>query len=113
MHQLIEGLSGVEVVAGDFVIVGFGDNEVDAHRNYDANVLAFVQRCEQSGVKLNANKMELRIPVPFIGHVATADGLRVDPRKVRAINAETDRCSCGSASARANPVFGEIPPTFV
>ena len=87
MHQLIEGLSGVEVVADDFVIVGFGDNEVDAHRSHDANLLAFIQRCEQSGVKLNANKMELRIPeVPFIGHVATADGLRVDPRKVRAIN---------------------------
>ena len=31
--------------------------------------------------------MQLRIPeVPFIGHVATADGLRVDPRKVRAMN---------------------------
>ena len=38
-------------------------------------------------MKLNANKMQLRIPeVQFIGHVATADGLRVDPRKVRAIN---------------------------
>ena len=36
---------------------------------------------------MNANKMQLHIPeVPFIGHVATADGLRVDPRKVRAIN---------------------------
>ena len=77
----------MEVVADNFVIVGFGDNEVDARRSHDANLLAFIQRCEQSGVKLNANKMQLRIPeVPFIGHVATADGLRVDPRKVRAIN---------------------------
>ena len=78
---------GVEVVAGDFVIVGFGDNEVDAHRSHDGNLLALIQRCEQSGVKLNANKMQLRIPeVPFICHIATADGLRVDPRKVREIN---------------------------
>ena len=38
-------------------------------------------------MKLNANKIELRISeVPIIDHVATADGLRVDPRKVRAIN---------------------------
>ena len=36
MHQLIEGLSGVEVVADDLVIVGFGDNEVDAYRSHDA-----------------------------------------------------------------------------
>ena len=87
IHQLIEGLSGVEVVADDLVIVGFGDNEVDAHRSHDANLLAVIQRCEQSGMKLNANKMQLRIPeVPFIGHLATADGLRVDRRKVRAIN---------------------------
>ena len=50
MHQLIEGLSGVEVVADDFVIVGFGDNEVDAHCSHDANLLASIQRCEQSGV---------------------------------------------------------------
>ena len=77
----------MEVVADDLVIVGFGDNEVDAHRSHDANLLAVIQRCEQSGVKLNANMMQLRIPeIPFIGHVATADGLQVDPRKVRAIN---------------------------
>ena len=43
MHQLIEGLSGVEVVADDFVIVGFGDNEVDAHCSHDANLLAVIQ----------------------------------------------------------------------
>ena len=54
MHQLIEGLSGVEIVADDFVIVGFGDNEVDAHRSHDANLLAFIQRCEQSSVKFTA-----------------------------------------------------------
>ena len=87
MHKLIEGLSDVEFVADGFVLVGFGDNEVDAHHRRGANVLAFIHRCQQSGVKFNANRMQLRIPeVPFIGHVATADGLRVDPRKVRAIN---------------------------
>ena len=26
MHQLVEGLSGVEVIADDFVVVGFGDS---------------------------------------------------------------------------------------
>ena len=83
MHQPIEGLSGVDVVADDFAIVGFGDNEVDAHRSHDERICwpSF------SDVKLNAHKMQLRIPeVTFIGHVATADRLRVDPRKVRAIN---------------------------
>ena len=26
MHELIEGLSGVEVIADDFVVVGYGDS---------------------------------------------------------------------------------------
>ena len=35
---------------------------------------------------LNAEKFKLRQPeVPFIDHVATAEGLSVDPNKVRAI----------------------------
>ena len=30
MHQLVAGLSGVEVIADDFVVVGFGDSMEDA-----------------------------------------------------------------------------------
>ena len=30
MHQLVEGLSGVEVIADDFVVVGFGDSMENA-----------------------------------------------------------------------------------
>ena len=30
MHQLVEGLSGVEVIADDFVVVGFRDSMEDA-----------------------------------------------------------------------------------
>ena len=30
MHQLVVGLSGVEVIADDFVVVGFGDSMEDA-----------------------------------------------------------------------------------
>lgn len=86
MHQLVEGLSGIEVIADDFAVVGFGDNIAEAHRSHDTNMMAFVQRCEDRGVKLNTNKMQLRIPeIPFIGHVMTSEGLKVDPRKVRAI----------------------------
>ena len=30
MHQLVEGLSGVEVIADDFVVVGFRDSMEEA-----------------------------------------------------------------------------------
>ena len=72
MHEVIEGLRGVEVVADDSVVVGFGNTMEEATQNHD--------------LKLNDKKMQLRRQeVPFIGHVATAEGLCVDPSKVQAI----------------------------
>ena len=86
MHELIEGLQGIEVVADDFVVVGLGKTKESAVRNHDDNLQGFLQRCEERGVKLNARKARLRMSeVPFIGHVATPEGLCVDPAKVRAI----------------------------
>ena len=86
MHELIEGLHGVEVVADDFVVVGFGDTEDDAVIDHDRNLEEFLQRCAARGIKLNADKVSLRKrEVPFIGHIATDKGLCVDPSKVWAI----------------------------
>ena len=86
MHEVAEGLNGVEVVADDFVVVGFGDTVEEATIDHDQNLQAFLQRCEERSLKLNDKKLKLRRPeVPFIGHVATADGLCVDPYKVQAI----------------------------
>lgn len=50
------------------------------------SLMAFLQRCEERCVRLNTEKFELRQKeVPFIGHIATPDGLRIDPTKVRTI----------------------------
>ena len=58
----------------------------DATRDHDATLKAFLERCETHGLKLNIDKLELRqTEVPFIGHVATGEGIRVDPAKVKAI----------------------------
>ena len=35
MHELVEGLKGVEVVADDFVFIGFGDTEKEAGTDHD------------------------------------------------------------------------------
>ena len=87
MHQLIEGLHGVEVVADDFVVVGFGEGQEEATGDHDCNLEKFLQRCAAWNVKLNWKKVQLRkTEVPFIGHVATDKGLCVDPAKVRAIS---------------------------
>ena len=79
MHELIEEPSGVEVVADDFVVVGRGDTTDDAIKDHDANLEALLQRCAEKGIKLNPDKIKLKIP--FIGHIATSEGLCVDPSK--------------------------------
>ena len=86
MHELIEGLHGVEVVADDFVAIGFGSTQEEAIADHDKNLVGLLQRCERRNIHLNADKIKFRMTeVPFIGHIATKDGLSVDPCKVQAI----------------------------
>ena len=47
MHEVIEGLEGVEVVADDFVVVNFGSTEEAADKNHDMHLGNFVKRCEK------------------------------------------------------------------
>ena len=55
-------------------------------RDRDKNLAGLLQRCEQQNIHLNHDKIKFRMnEVPFIGHVATKDGLSVDPCKVQAI----------------------------
>ena len=47
MHELIEGLKGIEVIADDFVIVGYGKTQEEATLPHDRNLIAFLKRCEE------------------------------------------------------------------
>ena len=86
MHEMIEGLQGVELVADDFLVFGRGKSLEEANRDRDKNLDALLRRCIERGVRLNANKFQLRLTeVPFIGHRATSEGLCVDPAKVQTI----------------------------
>ena len=86
MREHIEGLKGVEVIADDFVIVGFGNTPAEWQADHDRNVRAFLNRCRERNLKLNKKKARLRQQeVPFIGHILTPEGLKQDPRKVEAI----------------------------
>ncbi len=86
MHELIEGLYGVEVIADDFAAVGFGDSLEEAIPDHDKSLEAFIERCEERGVRLHAEKVKLRRQeVPFMRHLATSKRLCVDPTKVQVI----------------------------
>ena len=59
MHELIEGLAGVEVVADDFIAVGYGNTFEKATRDHDKTLLEFLKRCEAKHVRLNPEKLKL------------------------------------------------------
>ena len=86
MHELVEGLTGVEVIADDFLVCGFGDTNEAAIANRDQNLKAFLRRARERNLTLNSEKLKLRqSQVPFIGHLLTAEGLKPDPSKLQAI----------------------------
>ena len=85
-QRRMHGLTGTEVVADDFVVAGFGDTYEEAVCDHNRNIVAFLQRCSQRGVKLAVEKLQLCLEeVPLISHYATKSGLKVHPDEMRAI----------------------------
>ena len=58
MHELIEGLQGVEVIADDFIIACFGDTKEEAYKSLEQNVRFFFTRCREWNMKLNRDKVK-------------------------------------------------------
>ena len=86
MHEIVEGLKGVEVIADDFLIYGCGPDLMSADSDHDRNLEKFLERAEKESLKLNAEKCKFKVDnVTFIGHKLSAEGLQADPNKVRAI----------------------------
>lgn len=86
MREHIEGLKVVEVIADDFVIIGFGNMPAEWQTDHDGNMRAFLDHCRERNLKLNKKKARLREQeVPFIWHILTPEGLKPDPHKVEAI----------------------------
>lgn len=61
MCEVVEGLKGVEEVADDLVVVGFGDTKDEAARDHDQNLEATLQRCVERNLRLNDRKLRLRL----------------------------------------------------
>ena len=88
MHEIIEGLQGVEVIADDFIIACFGDTKEEAYKSLEQNERSFFTRCRKWNLKLNRDKVNrAQTNVLFMGHRLTPEGLKPDPAKVEAITA--------------------------
>ncbi len=79
-------LKGIEPIADDILIVGCGDTEEEAIRDHDANLTALMDRCREVKLRLSLKKLQFRVKeVRCHGHVLSAEGLKADPDKVRAV----------------------------
>ena len=74
-----EDLEGVEVIMDDFVVAG----DETAH---DERLQKFPDTVSKQSLKLNKEKCKIRqTQVPYVGHLLTSEGLKIDPQKVKAV----------------------------
>lgn len=86
LHEVMEGLSGVEVIADDILVYGSGDTMEQATEDHDQNLVNVLERARQLGLKLNKQKLKLRrTEVAYMGHLLTSQGLQPDPKKIQAV----------------------------
>ena len=84
--QSLEGLTGIACIADDILIYGVGDSLEEAAADHNNNLNLLMHRCQAKGIKLNHEKMELRVPkLHFMGHCITPQRLEPDPNKTEAI----------------------------
>jgi len=80
MDQMVEDLDGVEVIMDDVIIAG-------DESTHDERLHEFLERASAKGLKLNKEKCKIRQKeVPYVGHLLTAEGLKIDPQKIKAIH---------------------------
>ena len=85
--QVLEGLSGIIVIADDILVFGSGDTEEEAEADHDRNLVALMERAEEMNLKFNKEKFQFKKKeVKYVGHILTANGIKADPEKVKAVS---------------------------
>jgi hypothetical protein len=78
----LKELPGVVCIADDVIVHGQNQDE------HDKRLLAFLKKCQEVGIKLSKEKLELaKDSITFMGHRISKNGLESDPHKVTAIKA--------------------------
>ena len=86
MHDVVQGLPGVEVIADDILVYGKGSTKEEYIKDHDHNLTKLLERARAVNLKLNKKKLKLRLSgVRYMGHLLTSEGLLPDPEKIRAI----------------------------
>ncbi|XP_048751787.2 uncharacterized protein K02A2.6-like [Ostrea edulis] len=81
MSQMLEDISGAEVIIDDILVWG---SSIEEH---DQRLRRVLQRAKEYNLKLSKQKCEVRkTEVKYVGQVLTQKGVKPDPEKVRAIS---------------------------
>jgi len=79
-NEIFGDISGVCVVFDDTIVAGCDDAEHDLARR------KVFEQARSKSVKFNRNKIQYKVPeVKYLGHVLSANGLKPDETKVKAI----------------------------
>ena len=79
MDRMVEDLEGEEVIMDDVVVAG---NET----THDERLQTFLDRASKQALKLNKEKCKIhQTQVPYVGHLLTSEGLKIDHQKVKAV----------------------------
>ena len=63
-----------------------GNSKQEAEKDHDKNLIALLNRAKEVNLKLNKEKMKLKLPaVRYMGHLLTENGVRADPAKIEAL----------------------------
>ncbi|UYV81904.1 K02A2.6-like [Cordylochernes scorpioides] len=88
LHEVIEGLEGVEVIADDILVFGKGNTTEDAIRDHNLKLEQLLMRARKRNLKYNKDKIRLcSNHVNYMRHILSDEGLKPDPGKVEAIKA--------------------------
>ena len=80
MKETFEGLPGVTPLVDDIIVTG------RTREDHDTNLRATLERAAAKNPKFNSDKLTVGAQeVKYFGHITSADGLKPDPTKVKAI----------------------------
>jgi hypothetical protein len=79
--ELFGDIPNVHIIYDDIIIAAVDDSE------HDVALRELLERARRYNVRFNKDKLRLKLPsIRYFGNVLSAEGLKVDPEKVRAIN---------------------------
>lgn len=73
LHEVLQGLDGVECIADDVLVFGCEDTLEEALIDHNKCLVELLERLKQNNVKLNRSKLKLcQTAVKFYGHLLTS-----------------------------------------